>query len=260
MNEQLPVQLQKHLPDGTTTGAAKKTTVTPQKKAVQTSPKQIPEASPPPKSSQKSSTNCAAPVGAFWTSHHAENSKHRAEDVTVVSNFDTNQKVVVKPKHDEEVINKLKEDLKQVNLEKAEIASKYEKLSAICHSQTREIKDLKQALEIVSKAKQEKQESTKSQFCDPSIHPQVVTLEKEKLDPGIWELEQAMFSGSCPSSQSWETFPDEPNSKPALSNNQSNNPSSSNSNTTSWATFPTPVVQGSTSNSGSNLPLGWAGF
>ncbi|KAG5000266.1 hypothetical protein JHK87_021338 [Glycine soja] len=40
----------------------------------------------------------------------------------------------------------LKEKLKEANLEKAEITSKYEKLSAICRSQRQELQDLKQAL------------------------------------------------------------------------------------------------------------------
>jgi AP2-associated kinase len=43
-------------------------------------------------------------------------------------------------------IEKLKEQLKQVNSEKAEITSKFEKLSAICRSQRQEIQELKQTL------------------------------------------------------------------------------------------------------------------
>lgn len=43
-------------------------------------------------------------------------------------------------------LEKLKEQLKQANLEKAEISSKFEKLSAICRSQRQEIQELKQAL------------------------------------------------------------------------------------------------------------------
>lgn len=43
-------------------------------------------------------------------------------------------------------VERLKEQLKQVNLEKAEITSKYEKLSAICRSQRQELQELKQAL------------------------------------------------------------------------------------------------------------------
>ncbi|GAB4828137.1 hypothetical protein Ancab_035052 [Ancistrocladus abbreviatus] len=43
-------------------------------------------------------------------------------------------------------VEKLREQLRQANLEKVEITSKYEKLAAICRSQRREIQELKQAL------------------------------------------------------------------------------------------------------------------
>ena len=43
-------------------------------------------------------------------------------------------------------VARLKGQLKQTNLEKAEITSKFEKLSAICRSQRQEIQELKQAL------------------------------------------------------------------------------------------------------------------
>jgi len=41
---------------------------------------------------------------------------------------------------------RLREQLKQANLEKAEITSKYEKLSAICRSQRQEVQELKRSL------------------------------------------------------------------------------------------------------------------
>lgn len=43
-------------------------------------------------------------------------------------------------------VEMLKEQLKQANLEKAEMTSKFEKLSAICRSQRQEIQELKQAV------------------------------------------------------------------------------------------------------------------
>lgn len=43
-------------------------------------------------------------------------------------------------------VEKLKEQLKEANLEKAEITSKYEKLCAICRSQRQELQHVKQAL------------------------------------------------------------------------------------------------------------------
>lgn len=43
-------------------------------------------------------------------------------------------------------VEKLKQQLSRANMEKAEITSKYEKLSAICRSQRQELQELKQAL------------------------------------------------------------------------------------------------------------------
>lgn len=43
-------------------------------------------------------------------------------------------------------VERLKEQLKQANVDKAEVTSKYEKLSAICRSQRQELQELKQAL------------------------------------------------------------------------------------------------------------------
>ncbi|XP_052170498.1 uncharacterized protein LOC127786845 isoform X2 [Diospyros lotus] len=70
-----------------------------------------------------------------------------------VADFDTNKlSPVISSKNsgkEEELeaeVERLKEQLKQANIEKAEITSKYEKLSAICRSQRQEIQELKQAL------------------------------------------------------------------------------------------------------------------
>lgn len=49
-------------------------------------------------------------------------------------------------------VERLKEQLKQANIEKAEVTSKYEKLSAICRSQRQEIQELKQAITARSTA------------------------------------------------------------------------------------------------------------
>lgn len=73
---------------------------------------------------------------------------------TFVAEFDTrklspevsNNKKSSKAEALEAELEKLKEQLMQVNSEKAEITSKYEKLSAICRSQRQELQELKQAL------------------------------------------------------------------------------------------------------------------
>lgn len=69
-----------------------------------------------------------------------------------VAEFDTsklNSRLNNKPEREQALeaeVEKLKEQLKEANLEKAEITSKFEKLSAICRSQRQELQDLKQAL------------------------------------------------------------------------------------------------------------------
>lgn len=72
---------------------------------------------------------------------------------TFVAEFDTNKfssgvsnNKSGKEEALEAEVEKLKEELKQANLDKAEITSKFEKLSAICRSQRQEIQELKQSL------------------------------------------------------------------------------------------------------------------
>ncbi|GMI73923.1 hypothetical protein like AT2G32850 [Hibiscus trionum] len=72
---------------------------------------------------------------------------------TFVAEFDSNKissgianKKTGTEKALEAEIGKLKEQLTQTNMEKAEMTSKFEKLSAICRSQRQEIQELKQAL------------------------------------------------------------------------------------------------------------------
>lgn len=69
-------------------------------------------------------------------------SKHQSANVA--SNL--NNKSRLGDKGLEAELCRLKEELKQVNVEKEEITSKYEKLSAICRSQRQEIQELKRAL------------------------------------------------------------------------------------------------------------------
>ncbi|KAE8660741.1 hypothetical protein F3Y22_tig00116951pilonHSYRG00750 [Hibiscus syriacus] len=72
---------------------------------------------------------------------------------TFVAEFDSNKinpgianKRIGTEKALEDEIGKLKEQLTQTNMEKAEMTSKFEKLSAICRSQRQEIQELKQGL------------------------------------------------------------------------------------------------------------------
>lgn len=65
-------------------------------------------------------------------------------------------------------VEKLKEQLKGVSLEKAEITSKFEKLSAICRSQRQEIQELKQA--VAARTPSPVKNPSKSQ-TSPGIQP-----------------------------------------------------------------------------------------
>ncbi|KAI4383008.1 hypothetical protein MLD38_008894 [Melastoma candidum] len=72
---------------------------------------------------------------------------------TFVAEFDNDKFGSVNfPKASQEAsaaeVEKLKEQLKQADIEKAEMTSKYEKLAAICRSQRQEIQELKEALSI----------------------------------------------------------------------------------------------------------------
>lgn len=71
-------------------------------------------------------------------------------------------------------VEKLKEQLKQANVEKAEITSKFEKLSAICRSQRQEIQELKQALASRSPSPNKVEiKNHNSRDVQPSAVPQV---------------------------------------------------------------------------------------
>lgn len=72
---------------------------------------------------------------------------------TFVAEFDSNNlnsrvgnNKSVKEEELEAEIERLREQLKQSNIEKVEMTSKYEKLSAICRSQRQDIQELKQAM------------------------------------------------------------------------------------------------------------------
>jgi len=89
------------------------------------------------------------------------NSQNNADNVNLLSKLKECQL--------EAEVTLLKEQLKIANLEKEEISLKFDKLSAICSSQRREIQELKQALATVSTppAKQFR-ENSKVEFCSPS--------------------------------------------------------------------------------------------
>ncbi|XP_058070867.1 uncharacterized protein LOC131219738 isoform X2 [Magnolia sinica] len=103
-------------------------------------------------------------------------------------------------------VERLKEQLKVANLEKAEITSKYEKLSAICRSQRQEIQELKNALAA----------RTPSPNKDSS---------KIQNSPGSRQsgTQQGMFTNSSTmpgsDSKTWKAFSDEPKAEQPISKN-----------------------------------------
>lgn len=165
VNEQLPANLQKSLPDQPP--EMQSTDVSP-KPASKSSP--APRRSPPPPPSSSGEPASGGPLGAFWATQHAQTSvvsednkpspAAAASSRTRVSKDDAFNSFVAdfdtakldngnKPGKEEALeaeIERLKDELKQTKSEKAEITAKFEKLSAICRSQRQELQDLKQTL------------------------------------------------------------------------------------------------------------------
>jgi AP2-associated kinase len=166
-------------------------------------------------------------------------------------------------------IEKLKEELMKTNIEKADITSKYEKLSAICRSQRQELQDLKQAL------------SSRT----PSPNKTPIHTPNEKIEGTVYDLQQGTYGKSTPSPdpKQWQPFAEDTNkSKSALTNEtpksvrtRSNN-GSQNSNawgfgSDNFTAFPSsdsgasvvpmsePKKKVESKPSGSQ-PSGWAGF
>lgn len=112
-------------------------------------------------------------------------------------------------------VERLKEQLKQVNLEKSEITSKFEKLSAICRSQRQEIQELKQA--VASRTPSPNKDAlTKHNL--PLTRPLASPSHKEKTEGTVWELgQQKVDSNSSNQDQkSWNAFAEEPKSQQPL--------------------------------------------
>ncbi|XP_027340336.1 AP2-associated protein kinase 1 isoform X2 [Abrus precatorius] len=123
---------------------------------------------------------------------------------TFVAEFDTaklNSGLGNKSEREEELeaeVEKLKEQLEEANLEKAEITAKYEKLSAICRSQRQELQELKQALAART----------------PSPN-----REKLRTSPVVTSSASDKTEWKTPSSEpkSWQAFPEEPQPQKSLS-------------------------------------------
>ncbi|PKA47323.1 CBL-interacting protein kinase 25 [Apostasia shenzhenica] len=197
----------------------------------------------------QSITKSSAPIGSFWSTQHAHDlqsiqdkdppqyqdqairapslqNKHGSQKSTPSHSenkaalpTNSNPSVAL---HDsvDTVMNSLRDQLRQANIEKAEIASKYEKLTAICHSQRQEIQELKQALAAATRSPPSK-ESSKCQASSASLQP--TSSQKANLDPNLLELEQAMLANSttsaaaAPEPKPWEAFFEESKANNAMS-------------------------------------------
>ncbi|KAF0909788.1 hypothetical protein E2562_000109 [Oryza meyeriana var. granulata] len=105
----------------------------------------------------------------------------------------------------------LKEQLKIANLEKEEISLKFDKLSAICSSQRREIQELKQALATASATQSVKElrENSKAELSPSNTN--LDTPPREKIEGTPPELRQGLFTSSpgTPSPDPKPAFPEE---------------------------------------------------
>ncbi|KAL6569783.1 hypothetical protein OROMI_014297 [Orobanche minor] len=141
----------------------------------------------------------------------------------------------------ESEVEKLKEQLAHVSAEKAEITSKYEKLSAICRSQRQEIQELKHALAATTPSPS--RDSSRN-LSSPGNHSSASHL-NEKIEGTAWEQQGFFDRGSpSPDSKQWQAFADNPkpvtvptNSGPRTvrtKNGQQDNQTSAESAKTTW--------------------------
>ncbi|PUZ70062.1 hypothetical protein GQ55_2G194700 [Panicum hallii var. hallii] len=140
------------------------------------------------------------------------NSQNNADNVNLLSKLKECQL--------EAEVTLLKEQLKIANLEKEEISLKFDKLSAICSSQRREIQELKQALATASVTPPAKQfrEHSKVELSPPSTS--LDTPPREKIEGTPPELRQGLFTSRpgtpSPDPKPWSGFPEEPKPQAAV--------------------------------------------
>ncbi|XP_024930252.3 uncharacterized protein LOC107407799 isoform X1 [Ziziphus jujuba] len=103
-------------------------------------------------------------------------------------------------------LEKLKGQLKQANLEKAEISSKFEKLSAICRSQRQEIQELKQSL--AARTPSPNKDPSRNQIS-PGVRPSVTPPQ-----------EKSNWSTPSTEANTWQAFAEEskPQQPPSVDN------------------------------------------
>ncbi|PWA39841.1 hypothetical protein CTI12_AA541850 [Artemisia annua] len=95
-------------------------------------------------------------------------------------------------------VAKLKEQLKQANIEKSELNSEYEKLSTICRSQRQQLHGIKQAL--------------------ASSTPPDKSTYKSQSSPEIQQQRSSNRSSLNPDQSSWQAFPEDPKTPNLVTN------------------------------------------
>ncbi|KAK4285547.1 hypothetical protein QN277_002233 [Acacia crassicarpa] len=161
----------------------------------------------------------------------------------------------------ESEVEKMKEQLKEVNLEKAQVTSKYEKLTSICRSQRQELQDLKQALAAKTPSPNKEALRTASTIAT-STAMRCGTVQEQVQNKAQWKT-----PGPEPKS-SWQAFPEQqlPHSASAYNaskcfgsriDQQNNQPA----RPTGSPQMPRRTTDGSNSQAKSaSQPAGWAGF
>ncbi|WZY81712.1 probable serine/threonine-protein kinase DDB_G0280111 [Brassica napus] len=240
VNEQLPANLQKSLPDQPPEMPS--ADVSP-KPASKSSP--APRRSPPPPPSSSGEQASGGPLGAFWATQHAQTSvvsednnsntskkpnpaatsnrpRVSKDDAfnSFVADFDTakldNGNKPGKEEALEAEIERLKDELKQTKSEKAEITAKFEKLSAICRSQRQELQELKQTLASKSASASPSRDLSHNQ-TSPGMRSVSSTPSRDRAEGSVWDLQQtdrSDWSTGSSDPNSWQPFSDEP--KPVL--------------------------------------------
>uniref|UniRef100_A0A1J3IW00 non-specific serine/threonine protein kinase n=1 Tax=Noccaea caerulescens TaxID=107243 RepID=A0A1J3IW00_NOCCA len=170
-----------------------------------------------------------------------------------VADFDTtkldNGSKPAKEEALEAEIERLKEELKQTNSEKAEITAKFEKLSAICRSQRQELQELKQTLASKTASSSPNRDFLQNQ-TSPGMRSVSSTPPRDKVEATVWDLQQDRSDWSTGSSDpnSWQPFNDEP--KPVVESASKGNKNTINqsvrtkSKPASSAPAPAPASQG----------------
>ncbi|KAH0925548.1 hypothetical protein HID58_017804, partial [Brassica napus] len=291
VNELLPVNLQKSLPDQPPEMGSSKS-------ASNSSPAPRRSPPPPPPSSGEPASS-GGPLGAFWATQHAKtsvvtednkcmpifdepnshNSHHSnkpnpaattnrsrvsKDDAfnSFIADFDTakldNGNKPGKEEALEAEVERLKEELKRTKSEKAEMTAKFEKLSAICRSQRQELQDLKQTLasKTVSSSPSRDSPGMRSTSSTPSRDKGNNNSNNES----VRTKSKPASSAPAPASQGFEPWGFETESFRAASQSSASATTTAQRFVSSGSSSPRLGNTKMRENQKAAQPAGWAGF